>query len=238
MNISESRKRLEEASNLLVGKTTSAEKLESLNIILKGLNPKLDQALKHCAENFSKVEKLQSGDVISLTAESLPENSEEEKRRKKAILALIRSWEDLKSEVERVKSELDSSDSLNQQAQSAGRIMHFAKGPFGLITAAAVLIVGFLAFTNLNKNPQTQNPASQSSAPAVTSSGSKIKVIIVDGKKIPLTEVKVVIGPECDRAEHYHAINGTSVIALDGSTVADPGSCGYGKTAQVAIVEQ
>lgn len=222
---------------LLVEQTTTAEKLESLSVILKGLNPKLDIALQNCAETFTKIENLQSGDAVSLTAASIPANSEEEKRRKKKILAFIRTWEDLKDEVTRVKTELENSQGTQQQAQSTGKIISFAKGPFGLITIAAVLIVGFLTFTNLNKNPQTQVAQIQTSQSEATAPGSKIKVIVVDGKKIPLTEIVESIGVECDQASHYHAKNHTAAIALDGSNIPDPGGCGFGKVTEVAVVD-
>lgn len=237
MNITDSRKRLEEANKLLVENSTSGEKLESLSAILKGLNPKLDKALQSCAENFSQIENLQSGDVISLTAQSIPENTEEEKKRKKAILAFIRTWKDLKEEVARVKSELENNQGPQQQAQGAGRIITFAKGPFGLITLAAVLIVGFLTITNLNKNKQTQNTQNQPSIQLRATPGNKIKVIIVDGKKIPLTELMESKGPECNQATHYHAKNHSAAMALDGSKVSDPGGCGFGKVAEVEVVE-
>lgn len=238
MEFNDSKKRLQEANQLLVEKTTTAEKLESLSVILKGLNPKLDIALQNYAETFSKIESLQSGDAVSLTAASIPANSEEEKRRKKAILAFIRTWEDLKDEIVRVKTELENSQGTQQQAQSAGKIISNALGPFGLVTIAAVLIVGFLTFTNLNKPPQTQVAQDQSSAQSGTTAPvSKIKVIIFGGKKIPLTELTEGKGPECDQASHYHAKNHTAAIAIDGSTVPDPGSCGFGKVSEVEVVD-
>ncbi len=238
MDLKDSKNRLLEANKILLEDSTSAEKLESLSIILKGLNPKLDIALQNCKETFSKIENLQNGDAVSLTAASLPENSEEEKRRKKAILAFIRTWKDLKDEVVRVKTELENSQGTQQQAQSTGKIISLAKGPFGLITIAAVLIVGILAIFNLNKNPQTQVAQNQSTVQSSTAAPvSKIKVIIVNSKKIPLSELKVVTGPECDRASHYHALNSTSAKALDGSVITDPGGCGFGKVSEVSIVE-
>lgn len=259
MDTKDTRNRLKEANKFLVEETTSAEKLESLSIILKGLNPKLDQALQNCAENFSKIEKLQSGDVISLTADSLPENSEEEKKRKKAILAFIRSWEDLKSEVERIKSEFEDSKNPTQQAQGVGRIIAFAKGPLGIITVIAAAIVGTLILLNSNQGSktksttlaQTPTPASDSASPSPTPTTAtspspqakkKVKVIIFNGKKIPLEELKIGSGPECSdhegQAPHYHALNQIAARALDGTLVADPGGCGYGKTKEVAVVEE
>ncbi len=68
----------------------------------------------------------------------------------------------------------------------------------------------------------------------------KIKVIVVRGKKVPLSQVHVGKGPECDseanQIPHYHA-NLSSVTALDGTVIPDPGGCGYGKVQQVPVEE-
>lgn len=68
----------------------------------------------------------------------------------------------------------------------------------------------------------------------------KIKVIIVHGKKVPLAQVHVGTGPECDseanQIPHYHA-NAGSVTALDGAVLSDPGGCGYGKVRDVPVEE-
>jgi len=68
----------------------------------------------------------------------------------------------------------------------------------------------------------------------------KVKVIISGGKKIPISQVHVGKGPECDseanQIPHYHA-NAGSVTALDGAVIPDPGGCGYGKVPQVPVEE-
>lgn len=258
MDISNTSSRLQEANKLLVEDQTSAEKLESLSVILKGLNPKLDQALTDCTKTLSKIEKLQSGDVVSLSAESLPEETEEQKKRKKAILAFIRTWEDLKSEFERVKLELTSSKDSQQQLQSAGRIAAFAKGPLGIITILATIVVGTMLLVNSTQQSKnltylqtgtpasalpTASPTTPSSAPTASPQPKqKVKVIIFNNKKIPLTELRIGSGPDCldreSQVPHYHALNQTSAKALDGSFVPDPGGCGYGKTKEVAVVEE
>lgn len=66
----------------------------------------------------------------------------------------------------------------------------------------------------------------------------KIKVIVVNGKKVPIAQVHVGTGPECgpNEAPHYHANTG-SVTALDGTVIPDPGACGYGKVRDVPVEE-
>jgi len=61
-----------------------------------------------------------------------------------------------------------------------------------------------------------------------------IKVIIVNGRKIPLEQVHIGQGPECDELAHYHA-NKASVTALDGTKLTDPGGCGYGKVKDIPV---
>jgi hypothetical protein len=66
-----------------------------------------------------------------------------------------------------------------------------------------------------------------------------IKVIIVQGKKVPIAQVHVYDGRGSNdtcQAPHYHA-NAGSVTALDGTVIPDPGGCGYGKVAEVPVEE-
>lgn len=66
-----------------------------------------------------------------------------------------------------------------------------------------------------------------------------IKVIVVNGKKIPMEQVHIGKGPECikDGSEmpHYHANNGQYGIALDDTKVRDPGGCGFGMAINVPV---
>lgn len=68
----------------------------------------------------------------------------------------------------------------------------------------------------------------------------KIKVIIVRGKKVPIAQVHVGKGPECDsetsQLPHYHANTG-QVTALDGTVITDPGGCGLGKVKDIPVEE-
>ena len=62
----------------------------------------------------------------------------------------------------------------------------------------------------------------------------KVKVIIFRNKEVPIAQVHVSKGPECDKEPHYHANTG-SVKALDGTVFTDPGECGYGKVTEVPV---
>ena len=54
----------------------------------------------------------------------------------------IRNWKSLQNEMDRVKKEFEKgSQGTEQKIQSGGRIVAFAKGPFGLITISAVVLV-------------------------------------------------------------------------------------------------
>lgn len=239
MNISDTKQRYLEAYKLLSEESTNLDKFESIRKLIFGLNPKVDKILNSCSETLSKIEKLQKGEVIELTAEGLPEDTEEEKKRKRTTLLFIRSWKGLQSEVERVKSELESGDgqeSLEQKVQSGTKIVSFAKGPFGIITILATIMVGiFIIVNSQSQAPQTIPQAT----PAEVK--SKTQVINFNDKKIPLSELTTGVGSECltngNPASHYHAKDHQVARALDGTLVSDPGECGFGKVDEVTILE-
>src|SRR5437868_5212620 len=93
------------AYELLQQDVISVSSFEHIRTILKGIHPQVDEKLEECSEAFSKLQKIQSGDVITLSAEALPEDTEEKKKRKKALLFFINSVKDLKSEIQRITSE-------------------------------------------------------------------------------------------------------------------------------------
>ncbi len=65
-----------------------------------------------------------------------------------------------------------------------------------------------------------------------------VKVIDVDGHKIPLSEVQVE-GPGTCPDDHYHASRGGVAKALDGTMVPDsaPQHCGFGKVSEKPVQE-
>lgn len=224
----ETKEKVAAALKLLQEDSTTKEKFESIQKLLMGVNPRLDQTLIKVSKAWGDLEKIEEGEIIELSAENLPENTEEEKKRKKRLLLFIRFWKDLKTEVERVKSELENSKPDGKESFS--KITSFAKGPFGIITILAVIIVGSLIFTGNNRG-QEKNPQVESSPKP------KVQYIEFQGKKIPLTELVTGVGSECDNDSHYHARDHASVKDLDGSTVLDPGGCGFGKVKEVKILE-
>ena len=238
----ETKKRIFAAHKLLTEKTTSKQKLESVKVLIKGINPRIDRLLDGSSKALSDLEKLQKGEVIQLTAEHLPENTEEEKKRKKTLLWFIRNWKSLHSEIDRIKKEFElGKQGGEQQVASAGKIVAFAKGPFGLITVIAIIAVLGLSVIGGKKTETNTVPTNTLQTTSESTSGEKIKVIIVDGKQIPLTELITGQGAECldgqKQAPHYHAKDHTTAKALDDSTVSDPGGCGFGKVNEVKIVE-
>jgi hypothetical protein len=247
VDVQDTKKRIETAYKLLTSDTTSKEKFESIRTLIKGLNPKLDTLLKNTSKILSDIEKLQKADIVILSAEHLPENTEEEKKRKKKLLLLINSWRNLTAEVKRISLELENmkgSDGNNKttvaKIESIGRITAFAKGPFGLITLGAIIVVGVSLFFAGN-NPQIQTKTEVLPAQRTPNTTSKIQVIIFNGKKLPLKDLHTSIGPECIslriETSHYHALNNGFVKSLDGETVKDPGGCGFGKVNETEIIE-
>ncbi len=141
MEYHNAKKRLEAVHALFVGSTTSTEKLGSIRALIKGVHSGLDDKLKQCEEAFTRLEKMMNAEIIELSAEHLPESTDEEKKRKKALLFFIKSWKDLQSEVTRVQNELNAANNgqnTSQKRSLGNRIFSSMKGPFGIITIAAV----------------------------------------------------------------------------------------------------
>lgn len=243
MTLSEQKQKIEAAYKLLSEESTTLEKFDSASKLLIGINPKIDKNLQTCSKVLLGIENIQSGEVIDLFVKNFPENTPEEKRRKKAILLFIKYWKDLRNEVSRIKGELDEykgqEKSVQQQITSFGKIAAFAKGPFGIITLAALIIATSLVFLGRNGQPKSTTE-NQTQSPLV-SAKPKIQVITFNGKKIPLSELTARTGPDCKtgsvETEHYHAKNGQFTKALDGTQISDPGACAYGKVEGTNIEE-
>jgi len=123
-------KRLFAAQQILQNQTVSKETFYALRTLLHGVHPKIDLHLASAGKALTHIEKIQRGDVIALTIESLPEDTVENKKRKKAIIFFLKFWNDLKGEVKRVQAEFHGNFSI-------GKIIAGAKGPLGLITLIA-----------------------------------------------------------------------------------------------------
>ncbi len=225
-------KKLDAVTSFLDKDSTTIGQVESLLELLKGVDPRVDDKLKLLAKSFSQLKNLLEGDVIELSAEYLPERTEKEKRRKKALLFFIRNWKLLKSEVERAKSQIKSKEDLS--VNDVGQILAKLKGPFGIITVVAVVLVIAAILFTFNKPKEQKAPVADNSPEVSKTSG--IKYIEYTGKKIPLDEVVVKNGPDCNAA-HYHARNTVSVKTVDGEIIPDPGACAFGKVSETKIIE-
>lgn len=221
-------KRVEAAQKLLTDGATTIEKFESIRTLLQGMNPQIDKILGSCSNVLSKIKKMQEGDIIELSAETLPEETEEEKKRKKTLLLFIRYYKQLESEVERITKEFKNVNHGADKIKTTGKIFSLAKGPFGIITIVAIIIAGFIVFNSSNKSIPPQS--------IQIPNKPKIKAIEFNGKRIALTKLIVGTGQDCD-SPHYHAKDHTAVKALDGTVIADPGGCGFGKIKEVKVIE-
>ncbi len=138
LTVAESQKRLSAALSLCSDMTLSREKITSLRTLIEGINPKVDKHLAECDAALSTVTKIQDGEIVQLTAEHLPENTDDEKKYKRALLLLISLWKNLRTEIVRVQGELGSPDAKTDGGNTWLRIVKGAKGPLGLVTLVAV----------------------------------------------------------------------------------------------------
>lgn len=152
------KEKIDAALQLLLEDTTTVAKFEKIRILLKGINPKIDHTLETCSKGLKTLKRFQTGDIIELTATNLPEHTEKQKKRKKYLLLFISSWKNLKGEVARVEKlykeqNADGKVTTQEHLAAAGKLVATSKGPFGLITGLAVVIVGVggvLAFLNFS----------------------------------------------------------------------------------------
>ncbi len=151
--------RLLKAETLLNDTSTNKEKFDALRDLIHGINPNLDKTLAQSSDAFSKIEGIMTGDIITVSSEYLPEQTEEEKKRKRAILFFIKTWNDLKGEVRRVRQAYEQQAAESRtSAGTLTKLIAYAKGPLGLITIAAIALVflqmqaGKVAITNRGCN--------------------------------------------------------------------------------------
>ena len=143
----EHKAKLDAAFTLLTQETTTFEKFDHIRSLIKGIHPDIDKHLATCSDAIKQLKKVQKGDIISLSAEALSEDTQEQKKRKKALLFFISCWKDLNAEVKRIQDlynqqQAEGKTSQNHHVSTLGKVFTFAKGPLGLITLAALGIVG------------------------------------------------------------------------------------------------
>uniref|UniRef100_A0A7C4XMF8 Uncharacterized protein n=1 Tax=candidate division WWE3 bacterium TaxID=2053526 RepID=A0A7C4XMF8_UNCKA len=187
------KEKLRAALELLCEESTSLTKANKIAVLLKGLSPTFDLPLQNLMQIISKIQKVQGGDVITLSAEKLPENTQSEKDRKKLLLLFLTNWKQLKSEVERVSAlhaEITSIGEVNSTGMiKIGKLLTTMKGPLGLITILAAGIVALNAFLNshsvsLNIKNVGCRPIGPFTQQAVNLPGLKLpKAAILDGEE-------------------------------------------------------
>ncbi len=151
MDVKDIKGRLRAAADILSKPSLTTDSLESLRTLLKGINPAIDNALTEVAKHMWTFENIQQGAVVDLAAHAMPEITEEDKKRKKAFILLLRYWNDLKSEVARVQAEMNSSKSQGQGSHTSvwWRIFKGARGPLAVVTIVAIGVAA-LAATSVN----------------------------------------------------------------------------------------
>lgn len=125
------------AAELLCEDSTTLVKVEKALSLVKGISPKAEKYLNSSVDLIAKINKISEGAVVELSAQNLPEGTKTQKHRKKLILLLVTNLKDFQSEIGRLQA--------LQTAPTVGtaKILATLKGPLGLVTvAAAVVVVG------------------------------------------------------------------------------------------------
>lgn len=168
MNYEQMHKRLLAAQELFLEPTTTLEKFRAVRVLVKGIHVGIDEKFEYTEKALVNLEKTLSLDVISLTTENLPEATEEQKKRKKALLLFFETWNNLKGEVTRVQNELagaEDAPDMKGRVSHWSRILNFAKGPLGIVTIVAIALVVTMEETSVrvvihNQGCPTMYPSS------------------------------------------------------------------------------
>jgi len=145
VDYADTKKRLSAAYGLLSESTTTLEKVRSLKSLISGISPELDKKWAELDRYISTIEHVESGEIIDLAVETLPEVTEEQKKRKKMLVLFFKYWNDLKGEVERVQKEFDSQKQSGQGSSMWARIFSASKGPLAVVTVIAIGIAALSA---------------------------------------------------------------------------------------------
>lgn len=187
MNEKELLKKIRSLEDLLSSSSTTSEKFDSVRTFAKGIDKRIDKQTEKISTLLKGVEQLQEKKIIELSVESLPEKTKKQKRRKKALLLLLSRWKLLEQEVRRVKTEIVNIQTAQTKADklaSGSKIVAFAKGPFGIITLIAAVIVGGLLYLN-SKSVEViiKNEGCRTIMPAIS------KNINLPGLKLPTNPI-------------------------------------------------
>ncbi len=137
-------KQIRAALKILSEPEISSAKLAQLRELLNNVDPQVDMLLQVCERELGTLEKVIQGDVISLAADTMPETTDEERNRKKAVVIFLKYWNQLKGEVERVRAELHSTE-----PSLASRLFGGAKGPLAIVTLVAIAVVAAFYTTSV-----------------------------------------------------------------------------------------
>lgn len=138
MKAEDTRERFAAAQKIFSESSSTVEKLRSIRGLLKGVHPGIDNKLAEYDRYLDMLEDIEQGSYIQLSAKTLPEETEKDKKRKAALLLFLKSRNDLEKEMARVSAEFEKSDAGARDPSVWMNIAKSAKGPLGIITVLAV----------------------------------------------------------------------------------------------------
>lgn len=170
-------KKIRAAHKLLYQDEINFYTFEQIRKLLKGLNPKIDQTLKDCSKAYKNLIRIQRKNVIHLSLKNIPTKTEKDKERKKALLLFLKYFRKLKNEIKRLEKQIKigkKDNSFSERSSNTSRFITTAKGPFGIITITALIIVGGIALINKTTNSNLSQPQQTNSQNQVNDSNQLI----------------------------------------------------------------
>ena len=227
-DVNEAKKRLLAVRDLFTDISTTREKVAAAGVLIKGIHEKIDTAFERAESAFAKLEAAQTGAVVQFSGETLPETTEEEKKRKKAFLLFLKYWKELQGEVVRVEKEFDSNKNGSEK-NMWGKIFGGVKGPLGIITILAIGIAATLQTTAVkveivnNGCDSMEFPESIPDLPGlalpkdpITTSASGIATVPPVSVSVDTTQGRTAAVSALGFSGSYEIPDGVTALTLDG----------------------
>ena len=94
-------KRLTTATAVFSDSSSTIDRARAAVSLLVGISPRTDALCTECLRHLDTIGHIERGELTEIGVHALSEETEDQKRRKKALLLLLKGWKDLQAEVAR-----------------------------------------------------------------------------------------------------------------------------------------